>query len=67
MVQFSSEEVPPVKGQGGCHKFVHWRCKVDTLIQRLHAHEKIKHAVLDVLEDRPKRIAQAVDTANFIA
>ena len=67
MVQFSSSEVPPVKGQGDCHKFVHWRCKMDTLIQRGHAHEKIQLAVLAALEDRPKRIAQVVDTDNFIA
>ena len=39
-----------------------WRCEVDALILRGHSEKKIKIAVLDALEGRPKRIAQVADT-----
>ena len=39
-----------------------WRCKVDALMQRGHSPKKIKMAVLDNLEGRPKRTAQVADT-----
>ena len=39
-----------------------WHCEVDTLIQRGHAHKKIKLAVLDALEGHPKLTAQVADT-----
>ena len=38
-----------------------WRGKVDTLMQRGHSPKKIKMAVLDALEGRPKRTAQVAD------
>ena len=38
-----------------------WHCEVDTLIQRGHAHKKIKLAVLDTLEGHPKWTAQVAD------
>ena len=39
-----------------------WRCEVDALIQRGHSQRKIKMAVVDALEGRPKRTAQVADT-----
>ena len=39
-----------------------WRCEVDTLILRGHSQKKVKLAVLDALESRPKRTAQVADT-----
>ena len=39
-----------------------WRCEVDALILRGHPEKKIKLAVLDALEGRPKRAAQVADT-----
>ena len=39
-----------------------WRCEVDALILRGHSEKKIKLAVLDALEGRPKRAAQVADT-----
>ena len=39
-----------------------WRCEVDALILRGHSEKKIKIAVLDALEGRPKRTAQVADT-----
>ena len=39
-----------------------WCCKVDTLMQRGHSPKKIKMAVLDALEGRPKRTARVADT-----
>ena len=38
-----------------------WHCEVDSLIQRGHSQHKIKMAVLDALEGRPKRTAQVAD------
>ena len=39
-----------------------WRCEVDALILRGHSQKKVKLAVLDALEGRPKRTAQVADT-----
>ena len=39
-----------------------WHCKVDTLLQRGHSPKKIKMAVLDTLEGRPKRTTQVANT-----
>ena len=39
-----------------------WRCEVDALILRGHSQKKVKIAVLDALEGRPKRTAQVADT-----
>ena len=41
-----------------------WWCEVDTLMQCGQAHKKIKLAVLDALEGRPKWMAQVADTDN---
>ena len=39
-----------------------WRCEVDALILRGHSQKKVKIAVLDALEGRPKRTTQVANT-----